>query len=112
MAQKFGIVILLLIIAALSVVIYWHLKFNSQPQLDSEPVTIPNSSQSPVSNNSAISSTSTNPDKPQPTEAQIEERVTTVLETIKVEGKTRRLTSEELMYLANPRNAAIQDLTK
>lgn len=116
MAQKLGIVILLFVITGLSAVIYWHLKFNNSPQPDTSPV---NSTPNSVNSNDSVTvnPVDTTPDsadstKPLPSEEQITEQVEQVLEKIKVEGASRRLTSSELMYLSNPRQAAIQDLTK
>jgi hypothetical protein len=114
MAQKLLIVILLLALIVLSAGIYWYLKFNSQPLSSFVNPSLPVAT-SPSDNNQTptnSSPTSSEPVKVAPTEEQISKQVEIVLEKIKVEAASRRLTTSELMYLSNPRQAAIEDLTK
>lgn len=115
MAQKLAIAILFLILIVVTAGVYWYvsqpnapfeLVDTNQPNPISQNQSAPSNS-SVAGSGSAVSST-----KAMPSEQAIAAQIEATLEKIKVEGKTRRLTSSELIYLANPRDAALKDLTK
>jgi len=112
MAQKFAIGILVLALLLAIGGIYWYVSSGNQILISKQKdLVLPekNINTTTTTNDIVSATTST---KPMPTEAEVEAQVEKSFKKLNEVGKTRRLTTDELMYFDDPNAAAIKDLTK